>query len=286
MNFSEWLKLQEMPIKAMNFLPPENWPEINGGKKKPGWGYNKADRGILTNEPGRAKIIKKWSNTKTEFVFYFVRSEEAAKHLNVGEVTSEWIQKNLNVTVEPKEETVQVIFTQNTGGEKIPMTAWMIAHRMGHAIRRTRGWQEFTGTLQQELAYLMKDVYAKSIQRSSSRDSNGDISYSINEPQSRRAMLHLARNIGTMKSARNSSLFSYDEFEYELLAQYLITGEITFNSLKQTLVKGAFGRPGIFAHVKPEELEEYSDSLQSIARGAEYHLDWAVTAMEGKLFVM
>jgi hypothetical protein len=288
MKFGEWLKLNEMPITGMNFVPPQNWPELSGGKKRPGYGYNKKDLGILTSEPGRAKIINKWSNTKQNFVFYFVRSPQAKEYQEVGERSADWVKDRLGVDIQPGPEDITVLFTQNIGAEKIPMTAWMLAHRLGHAIKRTRGWSEFSGQLQEQLAGIMQDVYNTKIRRTQvpSWDSSEPTRHLINDPDSHRSMKHLANNIGTMASARNQKLFNYYEFEYELFAQYLLTGKVTFNSLKETLVKGAFGRPGIYSGLSQQDLADHSENLNGIATGCEYYLDWALNELEGKIFVM
>jgi hypothetical protein len=289
MQFGQWLKLQEMPIKAMNFLPPENWPEIHGGKTKPGYGYDKRDRAILGSEAGRAKIIARWNNTHQDFVFYFARSPVAMKHQEVGEVTETWVKENLGLDIQPVEGQVTVIFTTNIGGEKIPMTAWMLAHRLGHAIKKTRGWSEFSGNLQRELTYLVQDVYGKQLTRTSYRnphDPKDNDQYFFTGADSNRTMKHVANSIGTMASARKGKIFNFREFEFELLAQYLLTGKITFNNLKQTLVKSAFGNSGIYLRKYGEELNDYNEILQGIARGCEYHLDWAAGDLEGRIFVM
>lgn len=277
MNFAEWLKLQEMPIKAMNFLPPENWPEINGGKKRQGFGYNAQDRGILGNESAKAKIISKWNNTHTDFILYFVRSKEAVKHREVGEVSQEWVKTNLGVDIAPEEDTVKIIFTNNIGAEKIPMTAWMIAHRMGHAIAQTHGWKEFTKEFDKQISYLMKDVYGKEIK----------YNYGFPDQESERSLKHLANNIGTMKSARSGSIFRFNEFKFELLAQFITTGKVEFNDLKKVLAKGnAFGNFSISSRLSPEEMEDQNEILRGLASTCQYYLSWAVDAVQNKLFVM
>ena len=127
--------LTEMPITQ--FQLKGSWdPEA---KRK--YGYSPQDIGILTNQKAVQKIHKSWSNSKNDFEFYFLRSFKASKHIEVGQVTPEWVKENLEVEIEPNPENITVIFTQNTGTEKIHMTAWALAHRLGHAIRKVKEFE-------------------------------------------------------------------------------------------------------------------------------------------------
>ena len=92
------------------------------------------DAGILGNHKAVEKIHKKWSNTKQNFDFYFIRDQKAFKFVQQGEVDQDWVKKNLGEDIPPNPNAITIIFTNNTGVEKIPMTAWMIAHRMGHVF--------------------------------------------------------------------------------------------------------------------------------------------------------
>lgn len=48
--------------------------------------------------------------------------------------------------------------------------------------------------------------------------------------------LSIVYTIGTMRSARERRLNGYDEFPYEVFAQYLMTGKVTFHRFADPLV--------------------------------------------------
>jgi hypothetical protein len=118
------------------------------------------DRKILSSPKGQQKIIHKWKNTVVDFNMYFVNMPGAGKHIEVGEVNMEWLNANLPKVVpqlDIKDDAVNVIFTNNNGDERFPMTAWVIAHRLGHAIQAsTRPWRGGTST--QNVTYFFNEA--------------------------------------------------------------------------------------------------------------------------------
>lgn len=263
--------LHEMPISK--FELQGKWDQ-----KSPKYGYNKQDIGILTNQRAVDKIHRKWSNTKQNFDFYFLRSREGAKHIEVGEVTPEWVRENLAVNIQPNPDAITIIFTNNRGTEKIPMTAWAIAHRMGHAVRRLDHWQRYVSDqITRDFKEILEYVYG--YERTYGRN---------DEPQLRA----LAYAVGSMRSARTRSLLNFYEFPYELLAQYITTGKIRFNPLPKFLIlknKMAWGRPAPetrSAKVHSDDLAEWSEILQGHAKTYEYYLDEVFNGLDGRIFVM
>jgi len=265
--------LMEMPITQ--FQLKGHWePEA---KRK--YGYSLQDIGILTNPKAIQKIHKSWSNSKNDFEFYFLRSFKASKHVEVGQKSPEWVKENLEVDIQPNPEAITVIFTQNTGTEKIHMTAWAIAHRLGHAIRRVKEFEiYFAKELEKDFLQILRNVY----QRNNSHD------YRTNEKDLRA----LAYAVGTMKSARERKLVNFYEFIYELMAQYIITGKIKLNSLPKSLIlqsRMAWGRPNNMttsSKISDEELQEWNEMLDGHAQKYEYYLDTIFDGLVGKIFVM
>ena len=274
-NFKEWLNLKEMSVKKFDLVG--QW----GPEAKKAYGYNKQDVGILENPKGQQKIIKKWSNSKEDFNLIFVRSSQANKHREVGEVNADWVKNNLGIDVQPDPDAITIIFTQNTGAEKIPMTAWTIAHRLGHAIRRDNVFEKyFFDELVRDFRELLRDVYKISDSRSSY------------EYPDQKSLLALAREVGTMKSAREGNLRNFFEFIYELVAQYITTGKIVFKDLPKSLIlqkRFAWGNPiHTTAHhnLSDDDLLEFNYQLQNLADKYEHYLDSVFIGLVGKIFVM
>lgn len=277
-NFKHWLKINEMPITNMQFQG--QW----GPKAKRGYGYNWQDLGILENPNAVDKIIRKWDNSKHDFEVIFARSPQARKHTEIGQVSKEWVEENLGFTVDPKPNTITIIFTQNTGTEKIPMTAWAIAHRLGHAIRRNKIFEEYMfREVTKDFRELLEDVYGVKHPKNM---------YGSLSTQEEKDLRQLAQTVGTMSSARNQKLVNFYEFIYELLAQYIITGKITFKPLPESFIRRkrfSWGRANNdMARTKhnTEDHEDYNHYLQGLADKYEQYLDSIFSSITDKIFVI
>jgi hypothetical protein len=266
-------------------MPITNF-QLIGKWNKPGQGYSPQDVGILTNPAAVEKIHKKWSNTKENFDFYFVKQPGASQYVEIGEVTPEWVKDKLKLDIQPNPSNITVIFTNNRGDEKVPMTAWIMAHRMGHALRRGNHWENFASHLQRDFAHILRGAY--------NYDYKGNIGWGEDAYKKYRmdnnALLDLATAVGTMRSARMGNLRNWFEMAYELLAQRLLTGKIKFNSLPQCITpdrKMAWGRPiGRRYCGDPEELAEWSEALKGYGEYYEHLLDETIKSLVGKIFVM
>jgi hypothetical protein len=271
--------LSEMPIS--NFRLMGQW----GPEAKRGYGYSRQDTGILENPKAVEKIHKSWSNSKNEFDLYFVRSFMASKHREEGEKSREWVKENVGVDIVPKEDAITVLFTNNTGAEKIPMTAWAMAHRLGHAIRLDKTFERY---VRQELDRDFKEIlfYVYGMEEKASWSAQAHDRTMIE-----RYRKALFSSVGKMRSARENRLRNSDEFVHELVAQYVITGKIEFNDLPDPLVvdrRMAWGRPNHTTRGVRDRTAyvEYNDMLKSNAAKYEYHLDSVFSGLEGKIFVM
>lgn len=282
MNFKEWL-FQEMPIanftKIGDFSPD--------AKRK--YGFDKKDAGILSNQNAIDKIHRKWSNSKENFDFYFVRQPNAYKHVEVGAVSSDWVKQNLNLDIQPNEDSITVIFTNNIGTEKIPMTAWGMAHRFGHAIRRDQNYQHYiVEEIEKDFKKLLKEIYNYQFSNMYGYNASNYNSYGKDQ----NALRALAYAVGTMRSARQRNLVRFGEFPHEITAQYLITGKVKFNPLPNFLITRnsmAWGRPnpqGLNATRDQEKMEEWNEQLQGYAGKYEHYLDSIFMGLVGKIFVM
>lgn len=266
MNFKNWL-ITEMPISK--FQLTGQWePEA-----KRAYGWSKQDKGILTNPTAVEKIHKKWSNTSQNFDFYFLKSKDAYKFREIGEVTPEWILENLKVDIKPSADSITVIFTQNTGTEKIPMTAWAIAHRMAHALRREKNFeQNFYNSVTQDFKDLLEYAYSVNVLKSNQ-----------NNLRDQSILKSLAHTVGTMRSARQKKLVTFGEFIHELVAQWIITGRIKFNSLPSKLM---IGNKFIAKIGSDYDLEQWNSELEGYADKYESELEFNFSRLKGKIFVM
>lgn len=244
---------------------------------------SKVDRALVTHPNAIEKIKKQWQKTPYPFDIFVVNTPQAKKYMEIGEVEKEFVYNSLGLQPEefqPDPDHITIIFTNNVGAEKIPLTGWIMAHRFGHALSASRGsvigddWQAFLKHLEEIINSILSSVY------------------DINPYHLGKNFFIIAKyfvqDIGTMKSARDNKIRNFYEFGYELLAQYLITGKITLNALPDEIIreKLPFGRkitakaiPGRIEQVGVDELEEYSLELQNF-------LDEILGAAIGKIFIM
>jgi hypothetical protein len=280
MNFRQWI-IREMPITAFNLhgnlaaLKDKPFDKITD--KIPG--YEPSDVPFLTNQSRVKDLIKKWSNTKQNYELHFVSSEQAAAHVEVGEKDTRWIQKNLGLNIQKKPGVITVIFTNNQGLERVPLTPWIIAHRLGHVLEKAGGMKRFEKILDDGLARVIQIAYSYTI---SYQDKTLQFHSMV-------ALHQLAAAIGTMKSA--AKLTKYYEFPHELLAQYLQTGGIQFRNLpvilpvlpREAARYSAVGRP---LQGKESSINAGDELLTQLGVQLQSELDMLLNKMVGKIFVM
>jgi hypothetical protein len=290
MEFKLWLS--EMPIGIWKQIPddPDKWKP--DAKKK--WGWPARDAALVSNPAAVQKIRNMFENTEFLFDFYFIRSKEAKKYGISGnwqsEVDAEWIKENLKVNIQANPEAITVIYA---GNQQETLTGWMMAHRMGHAFARTSSrkslyqWEEFVRRLRQSMVWLIDYVYEYEIQKGAF--GFGPTDYSGNEePKLRR----LAKDIGTMKSSKSGKLQRFDEFAYELLAQYLLSkNKIKFNNPAQQLItKYAWGKASSYLSNKIGDKDFEKLDLQHTMEGLadEYGdlIHSVLTQATGKIFMV
>jgi hypothetical protein len=278
-NFKNFI-LSEMPVSK--FQLTGQW----GPEAKRNYGYSRIDQEILQNTKAVEKIHKHWSNSKNNFDLYFLRSYAGMKHVEVGEVKPLWVLNNLGLSIEPNEDAITVIFTNNTGAEKIFITAWTLAHRLGHAIRRDNVFEKyFRNEINKDFEEILKYAYGLDI-------NNKDFYYQndyFSKYEKHMKAIFLA--VGKMKSVRENILRNSNEFIYELVAQYIITGKITFNDLPKSLILSrqmVYGRPNYRTKNYTDEtaFNEYNEMLHNNALKYENYLDTVFNGLEGKIFVM
>ncbi len=248
----------------------------------------KVDRAILTNPKAVQKIKDKFSNTNQNFDMYFVNTKEARNHTEVGEVDESFIRNELKLDTPINRNNITVFYTNNKGDRGVMMTAWIIAHRFGHVVRRLPGWGNLCREVNEMMQRIMEEVYNRKMLISKDGLFLGQDFMSRDDTNSK-ILKNFYQIIGTFKSARDKKLNNQYEFMYELLAQYLTTGKVSFNPLPKFIpVKYAWGKPsqGVRSHATDADMEYYQGYLRNLEEiygdYAEYLLDECV----GKIFVM
>lgn len=285
--------LKEILLKE---APIDTFQTIGDFEKGASFG-DKRDRQIITNPITLTKVKDFFKNTTVDFDFYFVNLAGRRRFSEKGVVKQEFLfepyPKGLGIKPEQlkngsiNENNITVFFVGNTAGEKVPMTAWTMAHRFGHAIRREYSFVQLTNWLETEFEGVLKEYNIDKSKTSGgvNYDDYGRGGFGTYPDTHRLVKASLFNQIGTMRSAREGKIKRYFEFYYELFAQYLKDGKITLNPLKHVIRKkyGAYGREET-AYTR--NIESVNERIAGIERDFGYYAEDALGELVGKVFIM
>lgn len=285
--FSEWLGVQEMALRKMELVPPHDPanPKSRWAKNTKGW--DNTDRRLVTSPGGVQKFTKLWANTEHDFEFYLVNTPGAIKHAEHGEVDLMWLSQNIPElkNFHAAEDAINIIFVGNNGDEKVHFSAWTAAHRFGHSLARSKvsQWQEFVRDFQGRMESILRNYYGV-------KPGRAFYGGSFPDQPTEKLLGRLATNMGTMRSARQNNLRNFNEFSYEILAQYLITkNKVQFNGKAERMLatKFAWGRPSGGAYMKHDaDKEELEYEIHSMAEYCNDMLNEVMLEATGRIFVM
>jgi hypothetical protein len=254
------------------------------------------DRNLIRHPKAIERTRKKFGASPHDFDFYFVNSPQANKHTEVGLVTPDWVKQNLGdevyAAIQPNmdQDHIQVVFTNNKGSERKNMTAWIMAHRIGHALARENSIRDSHSQYRQVSDYLLNTVkeimayYGNQNFPGSEREmfNRGMRDNSVRKNQL--AMLYFFYEISTFRSARERTVRDWFEILNELIAQYLTTGKIKFNPAPKQFGGGAGASKQHFSI--RDDYEEVNDMVQMFARDITYYLDDLLGSVANGILVM
>lgn len=274
--------LQEAPIKDYETIG--NWDKAYSFR-------DKRDRMLIRNPRSIEMVKKKFGNTDFVFNFYFVNTTRANKFTEIGMVKPKWVEENLGkevydaVSKNLDNDSINVVFTNNKGEERMPMTAWIMAHRIGHAaaknnrMRTNYYYQQVSDTIIATLSQIM-ECYGKKGFPNSELELTPTYDYSNTNYRRKNQLImkNFFQSVCTFKSARDKNLRDWFEVTNELIAQYLTTGKIKFNPAPQS-----FGGRDKFYLIDAEEANEL---LQTLSRDLTYLISDLFGTLHNNILVM
>ena len=268
-NFKDWIT--ESPARAK--MIGKGWDD-----KKSGNYYDPPSMKFLTSPSGLERIETKFNKTPFKFRLFFLKQKGAANYNERGEVTSKQLDYMLNVDLSSEnieDDEITIIFTGNKAAEKVPLTPWTIAHRIGHTIRRTKGFLQ-SGNNWEQMIYDFKSSLIPFLNFAYDKDFNIR-DFQFTSPHAK----IVAHILGTMRSARLKKINRPYEFLFELFAQYIIEGGVKLNRDIPKKFK-ANGEMWIL---------DYSDygidiDMQNMEELLDSHFSRILSDAQGKIFIM
>jgi GNAT superfamily N-acetyltransferase len=297
---------EKMSFKEFLYEAPIENYKLIGDWSKAGSFRDKRDRMLLQHPASIERLKRKFENSSYNFNMFFVNFKQKDWNRNyrlfgleAGEVTPEWIKLHLGenlyievMSTQNLDDSINIIFTNNLGAERMNMSAWIIAHRLGHALarkdsmRKQYNYREASNFLINSFANIVEYYNGMKITAKSENDY-----FSFRDKISIRnqqlAMLYFFYEVATFKSARDRNIRDWFEILNELIAQYLTTGKIKFKQAPKFFGGRGRFRNNIAYRIKSEEdWQEVNDYLSSLARNMEYMIDNILSSMVGKILVM
>ena len=202
------------------------------------------------NPQWREKIVRAFQRTPYKFNIYMMNGAEG--RVAVGDQNPVEVRNLSNleryVGIQPMAlvtsligkvppdtaDSITILMVENEGTNRISLTPWMLAHRVGHALIYAGQAERSDGGLSADLARFqtVRGFFStmNTMLNAAGDMLEGSLKYDDLkwEKKAERAF-RVAKMIGKMRSARTGNLASIGEFFIETIAQYLTTGAVSFN---------------------------------------------------------
>jgi hypothetical protein len=289
MRATEFIKENAVDEMALKQFTPM------GDFEKPG-PFRGVDRRLVPHPTNQLKAQRFFEKTPYDFRLFFSNIPGTGRYSEYGPMKPEVLQQifgeQAQQIIDGSEDAITVVFVGNKGDSKVMMTPWIMAHRFGHAIQagtRMNGgwsvWGEAEKHFFNAVNTMFEEYYGKAVKDQYGRPARSGLSSNLAPEYNA-----LFNAIGTQRSSRSGEIKRPYEFLYEIFAQYLGTGQITFNPLPSNLGYGRqnWGNPSRYLNIKPEfrEESERNEAAQILANDMHYMFDDVLSSSVGQIFVM
>lgn len=211
--------------------------------------FKPQDAKIIASSRAHAKMARVLSKIPVPIELHFVHLPKQFSDIdghflsgNVGFLQPQQIWHTYHVSIPEKPLIITVVLVENEGVEWLPLTPWMVAHRLAHAfvIRNQHNNADMQRMMRlfEIKTYRVSDAYSMD----SSKTPN---------------------IFGTARSSRKYLLSRYMEWFFECFAQYCVTGAIRFNPAQR-----------VFGYQKPDTTWmaiKLKDDIETAAIDAEFN---------------
>lgn len=242
--------LLEAPIGDFQFIDKSD-EMFPGNMKQPpirtGSSFRDDDKKALQNPKWREKLLHQFRNVpetinlyavNAKFLYTYIKSQERiviANHLSemdewAGNYSSEDFFHTFGFLPEGCEDAINFVMVQNEGDERLPLTPWMVGHRMIHALlfdrqnpKRDRAdYQLSFSHAWSALRWMMRKI-------EDGWEATHDRKFKTSREYTEDNKNMWAAATG-LKSARDRRIERSGEVLIELFTQYLFTGDFKIST--------------------------------------------------------
>lgn len=282
-------QLVEAPVADFQFIDKSD--EIDTITHKPGGkmgsSFRDDDLRAINSPKWRAKLIQTFRKTPEPINIYLYNSKflmvhhgdnfdsprtlvtptdySDIKHM-MGSYFPEDFEKTFGFLPPNYKNCFNVLFTHNEGDERIPLTPWMVGHRLVHALVSEMTVRPDEHTQEFDQAWRAMTSIAGCL-----RHARAKTEYPLNSwaRLTDEEEHDCWAESSTLLSAKHHRIKRSGEFLIELITQYFITGDFTINT--------DWASPACADQI---------DMLRDHERRAKAHIDEGIKLAKGKLIVL
>jgi hypothetical protein len=164
---------------------------------------------------------------KTKFDDVLDASDAKNTREFAGVVDTYYVKDLLGFVPPNHQKSISIILVENEGDDRFPLTPWMVAHRVIHALLISQSpstGRALLSAMNEFLRMLMYNVLGHQVMQILGAE---------------RAALEIVKYIGTTKAQRSGNLPNTGEILVEMGTQYIATGRISFRDINFNDPKGS-----------------------------------------------
>jgi hypothetical protein len=184
--------------------------------------FNQVDVDFFNSAAGMAKVKARLERTNHNYEIVITTLAPAGDTRFFGPQSTKYIKEEIapNVPNLIAPNKLTWIFAHNVTSQHVPLTAWMMAHRFGHMTFFNR---DETGV--EHVDKIVMTTFALGLQQMCDYDIGDKYHIMSNDDEPACAV---SRLLMTMRTARTCNMPSSIDSAAEMLAQFLLTGKVTF----------------------------------------------------------
>lgn len=273
-----------MRIKDLFEAPLADYQPL-GDFNSPGPFRNPLDKKLATHPAAILNVYKFFEKTDYDFRIFVCNISGTGKHAESGVSTPEKIKQifgdEADKILANHEDAITIIFVGNSGADRMPLSPWMMAHRLGHAFQAKGSeyaWKYAEDTMFENVNKIIREWFGVNI-KSNKYD-----------PNMNKVYCGLFNAIGTQRSSQTGKIDRAYEFMFEIFAQYLKNGKIIFRLPPNNIGYGrqAWGKhtQGLYLSKDAPNEEERKDDLDSLADLMYWAFGDVLGSNVGKILIM